>query len=65
MLWWISAAIGARYSFCNQKDFYPWPFILNLGVFAALFLFVHLKTKQGFKLQWAKEEEVARKLFEA
>lgn len=65
VLWWISAFYASKHSLCSRADFYPWIFILNLVIFALLFVFVHLKAKQGFKLKWNKDEEIAKKLFEA
>jgi hypothetical protein len=65
VLLWVWAAIGSRYAYCTDKSFYPLPFVINLAISTVLFVFVHLKMKQGFKLTWAKEEETAKKLFEA
>lgn len=61
--WYIITIIGYKYSYCNQKDIYPWPFFLNLGLFVAVFLYVHVMKKKGFALQWADHEEKGKQLF--
>jgi len=39
--------------------------MLNYLLFLAVFVYVHFLVKKGFSLQWTKEEESAKALFNA